>query len=144
MASIIPKFDLVANGALTASGTDNWVDLTLLLYNAGLLPSAVIPSGKQLLIGYITCISQDKNATFELRPNKLTKSASNTTDTDLRGFQSVVAGTSEDLDVYYGGAIVSLSPVDGVSTGVEKLWLRCKSGSSSAATYEYIVYCTLY
>lgn len=144
MAQQIPKFDINVHGNLSASGTDNWVDLTSLLYSAGIIPSAVIPSGNQIWIAYITCISQDKNATFELRPNKTTKSAGTTGDTDLRGFASVPSGDSKDLDVYYNGAILTLAPVGVVSTGVEKLWLRIKSGSASAATYEYILYCTLY
>ena len=144
MANQIPKFEMSANGSLSASGTDNWVDLTALLYAAGLLPSAVVPSGSQLMTGFVTCISADKNASFELRPNKPTKSAGNTTDTDLRNFQTVSAGTSADMDCYWGGAIISLTPVTAVSTGVEKLWLRIKCGSASAATYEYVIYCTLY
>lgn len=143
MASPIAKFDMIVNGSLSASGTDNWVDLTTLLFNAGYIPSAVIPSGKQIWLAYITCISQDKNAQFELRPNKNTKNAGNTTDTDLRGFAAVALGESSDLDVYYGGAINTFSPVDVASTGVEKLWLRIKCGSASAATYEYILYCTI-
>lgn len=143
MASPIAKFDMIANGSLTTSGTDNWVDLTTLLYNSGYIPSSVIPSGKQIWIAYITCISADKNSQFEMRPNKTTKSAGNTTDTDLRGFAAVNQGASSDLDVYYGGAINTFAPVDVASTGVEKLWLRIKCGSSSAATYEYILYCTI-
>jgi hypothetical protein len=143
MASPIAKFDAVASGSLTTTGTDNWVDLTTLLFNAGFIPSPVIPSGKQIWIAYITCISADKNAQFEMRPNKTTKSAANTTDTDLRGFASVPTGESSDLDVYYGGAINTFAPVDVASTGVEKLWLRIKCGSNAAATYEYILYCTI-
>jgi len=144
MAQQIPKFDITVNGSLTASGTESWVDLTALLNTEGIIPSAVIPSGKQIWIAYLTCISQDKSCIFELRPNKTTKSASTTTDTDLRGFSSVLSGESRDLDVYYNGAINTLAPVDVVSTGVEKLWLRIKSTAASAATYEYILYCTLY
>jgi len=138
MALIIPTFELIHPGGLTASGTEHWVDL---LSGSGNSP---IPSGKQIWMAYITCISQDKNATFELRPNLPTKSAGNTTDTQLRGFASVPSGESRDLDVYYGGAIQSLIPVGAQSTGVEKLWLRIKSGSASAATYEWITYYTLY
>lgn len=136
---IKPTFDLVSLGSLTAAGTEQWVDLTSYLPNA----NSPIPSGKQVWIGYVTCISQDKNATFELRPNLPTKSAANTTDTQLRGFVSVPAGESRDLDMYYGGAIYTLAPVGAASTGVEKLWLRIKSGSSASATYEFIFYYTL-
>ena len=143
MAQLIAKFDLVANGSTTFSATESWVDLTALLYSSGLIPSAVIPSGQQIWTAYITCISETKDASFELRPNKTTKSAGNTTDTDLRGFTYVPGGTSQDLDVYYNGAIISLAPVGVVSTGVEKLWLRIKCGSASAGTYDYIIYCTI-
>jgi hypothetical protein len=144
MAQLIPMFDIIVNGTLTASGPENWIDLTSALYSAGVIPSAVIPSGKQIWIAYITCISQDKNATFELRPSLPTKSSGNITDTTLRGFAAVPSGESRDLDVYYNGAITSLAPTNTTSTGVEKLWLRIKSGSGSAATYDYILYCTLY
>jgi hypothetical protein len=140
MAQIIPIFELLCLGSVTASGTDNWVDLSSYGPNA----NSPIPSGKQIWIGYVTCISQDKIATFELRPNLPTKSAGNTTDTQLRGFVNVPGGESRDLDVYYGGAITSFVPVTELSTGVEKLWLRIKSGSSSTATYEFILYYTLY
>ena len=140
MAEIIPIFDKVCLGSLTASGTDNWLDLT----NYAPDNNSPIPSGKRIWIGYVTCISADKTATFELRPNLATKSAGNTTDTQLRGFASVPQGESRDLDMYYGGAITTLAPVTANSTGVEKLWLRIKSGSSSAATYEFILYYSLY
>jgi hypothetical protein len=137
---IKPVFDLISSGSLTAAGTDNWVDLCSFAPNT----NSPIPSGKRLYIGYVTCISQDKNATFELRPNLPTKSAANTTDTQLRGFVSVATGESKDLDLYYAGAIASFAPVTADSTGVEKLWLRIKSGSSSSATYEFIFYYALY
>jgi len=92
----------------------------------------------------LTCIADDKAATFELRPNLPTKSAANTTDTQLRGFVTVPTGESRDLDLYYGGAIITLAPVSAASTGVEKLWLRIKSSSNAAATCEFILYYTLY
>jgi len=140
MAQIVPVFELTCIGSLTATGTENWVDIASFGPNA----NSPIPSGKQIWIAYITCISQDKSATFELRPNIPTKSAGNATDTQLRGFAAVPTGESRDLDVYYGGAITSLAPVTAQSTGVEKLWLRIKSNSNSAATYEFILYYTLY
>jgi hypothetical protein len=144
MAQQIPKFDIQVNGILSASGTDNWVDLTALLYAGGFIPSAVIPSGEQIWVGYITCISPDKNSQFELRPNKTTKSAGNTTDTDLRGYTAVEAGRSEYIDAFLGGAVYTFVPVGVASTGVEKLWLRIKCGSASAATYEYLLNCARY
>ena len=140
MAQITPQFELLSLGSLTASGTEQWVDL--LTYGPN--TNSPIPTGKQIWIAYITCISPDKTSIFELRPNSPTKSAGNTTDTQLRGFQSVQSGTSEDLDVYYGGAIQTLAPTGASSTGVEKLWLRITSGSSASATYEWIIYYTLY
>ena len=140
MAQIIPTFELSCVGSFTGSGTDNWIDIASFAPNV----NSPIPSGKQIWIAYVTCISQDKSATFELRPNLPTKSAGNTADTQLRGFASVPAGESRDLDVYYGGAITSLAPVSATSTGVEKLWLRIKSGSNSTGTFDFILYYTLY
>lgn len=140
MAQIVPVFELTCAGTVTVSGTDNWVDLTSFGPNA----NSPIPNGKQIWIAYITCISQDKSATFELRPNLHTKSLANITETQLRGFAAVPTGESRDLDVYYNGAIQSLAPVSATSTGVEKLWLRIKSGSASTATFEFILYYTLY
>jgi hypothetical protein len=139
MAQQLPIFELSSIGSVTSSGTEIWVDIL----SYGPNSNSPIPSGKQIWIAYVTCISQDKNATFELRPNLLTKNLGNTTDTQLRGFASVPSGESRDLDVYYGGAINSLAPVTNPSTGTEKLWLRIKSGSNSAATFEFIIYYTL-
>lgn len=140
MASLIPIFELTSVGSLTATGVDNWVDI---LAN-GPNTNSPIPAGKQIWIGFVTCISTDKSASFEIRPNLPTKSLGNITDTQIRGFTTVPVGESRDMDVYYGGAITSLAPVTAASTGVEKLWLRIKSNSNAAATYEYIIYYTLY
>lgn len=133
-------FNLTSAGSLTASGTDNWVDIL----SNGPNTNSPIPNGSQIRIGYITCISQDKTASFELRPNTPGNSTGTVGTTQLRGFVSVPTGESRDLDVYYGNAILSLAPVTAVSTGVEKLWLRIKSGSASSATYEFIIYYSLY
>jgi hypothetical protein len=140
MAEIIPAFELSSSGSITVSGTDNWVDILSYLPNQ----NSPIPNGKQIWIGYVVCISPDKTSTFELRPNLPTKSAGTTVDTQLRGMVTVATGESRELDVYYGGAILSLAPVTAASTGVEKLWVRVKSGSASSATYEFIIYYTLY
>lgn len=140
MAFIVPTFDLSCVGSVTGSGTEYWVDLLSYTPNA----NSPIPSGKQAWIGYVTCVAPDKPATFELRPNLATKSLGNTTDTQLRGFTTVSVGESDDLDVYYGGAIMCLAPVGAASTGVEKLWLRIKSNSVQSATFEFIAYYTLY
>lgn len=140
MAQIVPTFDLSSVGSVTVSGTENWVDLLSYLPHQ----NSPIPSGKQVWVAYVTCIAQDKSATFELRPNLPTKSASNITDTQLRGFVTVPSGESRDLDVYYGGAIQSLAPVSGASTGVEKLWLRVRASSAAASQFDFITYYALY
>ena len=139
MAAIIPVFDLtfMGDGSLNA---ETWVDLSAAAPN----PNSPIPEGKQIWLGYVTFISNDKTLTFEIRPNLPTKSAGNATDTQLRAFSTVQAGDSKDVDLYYYGSITTLAPVSAPSTGVEKLWLRVKSGSSSAGTFSYIVYYTLY
>jgi hypothetical protein len=140
MAQIVPRFELSSSGSVTFSGTETWVDLTSFAPDI----NSPIPSGKQIWIAYVTCIAQDKAGTFELRPNLPTKSAGNITDTQLRGFTTVASGTSEELDVYYGGATMSLAPVTAVSTGVEKLWLRIRSGSNSSGSFDFIMYYTIY
>lgn len=134
MAGLQPTFDLTFIGGGTYSGgTDQWTDL-----------SDAIPSGKQLWLGYATLISDDKTLTFELRPNLIGQSTGTVGNTVLRGFASVLAGDSTDLDLFYYGNIITLAPVTAQSTGVEKLWLRIKSGSASSGTWSYIIYYTLY
>lgn len=138
MAEILTTFDKIAVGSATFSGTENFVDL---LANTADTP---IPAGSRIWIGFVTCIAQDKGATFELRPNLPGKSVGNVADTQLRGFTTVPSGDSKDMDVYYNGNILTLAPVLVPSTGIEKLWMRIKSISSAAATYEYITYYTIY
>lgn len=140
MAELIPTFEALSLGAITFSGNETWIDLT----SYGPSANSPIPSGKQIWIGFLTCISQDKGATFELRPNLPGQSTGTTGTTQLRGFVQVPSGESRDLDLYYNGAIVSLAPVGVASTGVEKLWLRIKSITSSSATYEFLLYYSLY
>lgn len=140
MADIVPIFEKMSLGSVTFSGSETWVDLTSFGPNV----NSPIPNGQQIWIAFITCIAQDKAATFELRPNLPTKSLGNITDTQLRGFVSVASGESQDLDLYYNGAIATLAPVSTASSGVEKLWLRIKSGSNAAATFEFILYYSLY
>ena len=130
---IIVRFDKSWSGELTASGTENWVKLT----------GAAIPVGKRFYVGFITIVSVDKNATFELRQNLPGTSLGNTTDTIFKGGYESVNATqdgSKDMDVYWGGSIKYLAPFDADSTGVENLWLRIKSGSNAAATYSYVMY----
>lgn len=135
MASIITTFDKMSSGEIVTTGTDNWIDILSLAPDV----NSPIPTGKQIWIGYVTCISPDKNATFELRPNLPTKSLGNTTETQLRGFQSVPGGDSKEMDLYYYGAILTVAPVTASSTGVEKLWLRITCGSNASAKYQYII-----
>jgi hypothetical protein len=115
------------------------VDLTVNTPNA----NSPIPSGKQIRIGFVTIIAGSKSATCELRPNLPTKSAANTTDTQLRDFAFVPSDDSAIIDAYYNDALVTLAPVTVASTGVEKLWLRLTSVSSASATFSYIINYTL-
>jgi len=137
MAVIIPLFELqlLGNGSVTS---ETWHDVT------AQISGGVIPSGKHLWLGYSTFISEDKSLIFELRPNLTTKSAGNTTDTQLRAFTSVPGGESRDVDTYLGGIITWLAPVSVASTGVEKLWLRIRSNTGTNALWNYIIYYTLY
>jgi hypothetical protein len=139
MAQLIPIFEKAFMGSGTVN-SELWIDLSA----ANPDPNSPIPSGKQIWVGYATFISDDKTVTFEIRPNLPTKALGNTTETQLRASVSITAGESKDLDLYYYGNIMSLAPVSATSTGVEKLWLRVKSGSNSAGAFSYIVYYTLY
>lgn len=140
MADIQTTFDKTSITSVTFGGTENWVDL---LSGA---PDALSPitSGKQIWVGYVTIIAQDKGATFELRPNLPTKSLGNTADTQLRGFVFVPTGESRDLDMYYNSAILTLAPVGIASTGVEKLWIRIKSSTGSTSSFDFITYYAVY
>lgn len=140
MAQIIPTFELLSLGSITFSGNETWVDILSNLPNQ----NSPIPSGKQIWIGYVTCIAQDKGATFELRPNLPGQSTGTSGTTQLRGFTSVEAGDSKDMDLYLYGNITTLAPVTSTSSGVEKLWLRIKSLSNASSTFEYMIYYTIY
>jgi hypothetical protein len=140
VASIISTFDKTSVGTVSGSGTEYWIDI---LAN-GPDTNSPIPSGLQIWIGFVTLISWDKPCQVSLRPNLPTKSAGSDSETQIRGFSQCAAGESIDLDVYYGGAIQSLAPVVAQSTGVEKLWLKIKSTANSAATFDYVVYYTIY
>lgn len=139
MAEIIPIFEKLSAGSVTLSGADIWVDLL----SFGPDSNSPVPVGKQIWIGFITCICVDKSAQFSLRPNLAGLSVGDVASTTLRGFTNVATGESADMDLYWNGAILTVSPL-AVSTGVEKLWLRIKSGSSSTATYEFITYYSVY
>lgn len=131
MASLIPIFESSFSGTGSVNA-EAWVDI-----------SGIIPSGKQIWLGYATFISNDKTLTFEVRPNLPSQSTSGIANTQLRSFVNVPSGESRDVDFYYYGNINTFAP-SAPSTGVEKLWLRVKSGSSSLGTFDYIIYYTLY
>jgi len=136
VAELIPSFDQVAYGSGTVT-SETWIDLL-----AGTAHTP-IPAGKQILIGYITLISQDKPLKFQLKPNLPTKSLGNDGDTQLRSFSSVPKEDSKDLDLNFYGEIVTLAPVTAVSTGVEKLWMKV-TGNGAIGAFDYIIYYTLY
>lgn len=133
MATIQVIFDSVLTGTGTTATKDDWFDLT-----------GAIPANTQLWLGYGTCISWDKPLTFEIRVNLAGKSAANVTDTQLKAFTSVPTTESRDTDMYLGGAIATVAPPSSVSTGVERVWLRVRSGSVATATFDYIIYYTTF
>ena len=135
MAEIIPPFDLVSIGSGTVT-SETWVELT-----AGDI--APIPVGKQLLIGYLVLISQDKPLKFQVKPNLPTKALGTDAETQLRAFASVGKEDSKDVDLSYYGEIVTLAPVSAVSTGVEKLWMKV-TGVGASGAFDWIMYYTLY
>jgi len=138
LASIIPIFDLVCIGSGTVT-TETWVDLT----SFGPDVNSPIPNGKQLLLGYITLISQDKPLTFQIKPNLPTKSLGTDAETQLRAFASVPKEDSKEIDLNYYGQITTLAPVSAPSTGVEKLWLKV-TGNGAIGGFDFILYYTLY
>lgn len=135
MASLIPTFDQVAIGSGVTATKDDWFDLSSY--------GVTVPNGKQLWLGYLTLIAEDKQLIFEIRPNLPTKSAGNTTDTSLRAFASVDQALSTDLDMYLGGNITTLVPA-AASTSVEKLWMRIRSGTQTVAAWDFLLYYTIY
>ena len=139
MAQIIPIFEKAFIASGTTSTKDDWYDLS----SYGPDANSPIPSGKQLWLGFATFISNDKNLTFELRPNLAAESLGTVAKTQLRTFASVPNGESRDVDMYQGGAIATLAPVTAVSTGVEKLWLRVRSGTNTVATFDVLLFYTL-
>ena len=139
MASIIPLFELVSLGSgLTTALKDDWFDIT----SYGPNVNTPMPSGRQVWLGFGTLISPDKPLTFEIRRNLPTKSAATPGDTELLAFATVPSGDSKDLDMYFGGAINTLAP-SVASTGVEKVWLRVKSGGAAVGGFDFIFYYTL-
>jgi len=137
MSLLIPIFEGKISGNGTTSSKDDYFDLGAF---GSLSP---ITSGKQLYLGYLILISQDKNLTFELRSNISGQSTGTTANTDLIG-EGACDPTSGSVvvDFYFNGSIVNLAPLV-ASTGVEKLWIRTKSGTNTAATWQVFLYYTL-
>ena len=127
-------------GSGQTSTKDDWFDLSSYAPN----PNSPIPSGKQLWIGYATFISEDKDLIFELRPNISGQSTGTLANTQLRGFTSVPSADSKDVDFYLGGNILTLFPVTGPSSGIEKLWLRVRSSSQTVAVFDFFIHYALY
>jgi len=131
-------FDKMLVGSGVTTTKDDWYDLSAMLPD-GISP---IPVGRQMWIGYATFVAEDKGLIFEVRPNLPTKSAATAPDTILRGYSSVLVGESNDEDFYMYGNILTAAP-SVASTGVEKLWLRIRSGSAVSGAWDVIIYYTL-
>ena len=140
MASLQPIFDLAFIGTGVTASKDDWYDLSSYGPNA----NSPIPSGKQLWLGFATFVAEDKNLTFEVRPNIAGQSTGTTGNTQLRGFASVPSGESKDIDFYFNGMLTTLVPMTAISTGVEKLWLRVRSGTNTVSTFDFIMFYALY
>lgn len=128
MATIQPIFDTIING-VGIVGTETWVDL------------GTIPTGSQIWIGYATYGAVDKNLQFETRSNNIGTSAGTAAATQLHDYCGAQQGSSIDRDLYWGGAIATLTVT---STGIEKLWLRVLGQGQVQSQFEYIVRYTVY
>ena len=124
MASQQPIFELVMFGSGTV-GTDIWVDL------------GIIPSGKQILLGYATYVAIDKNTQFETRSNLEGYSDGTTAHTELHDWTSTASGTSIDRDFYMGGNVNTLTVIG--SNHNERLWLHITAQAASAGAFDYII-----
>jgi hypothetical protein len=140
MAELRPTFEMLFMGSGLTSSKDDWYDLSSYQPN----PNSPIPSGKQLWLGFATFIAEDKSLIFEIRPNLPTKSLGNVNNTQLRAFASLAAGESQEVDMYQNGDILTVVPMEYVSTGVEKVWLRIRSGSATVGAFDFMVYYTIY
>ena len=118
----------------SGSGTtpaESWVSL------------GTIPTGFKIWLGNISYTTPDKGITFELRTNLATKSLGSTAETRILDTVSLTAkstSTARYRDLYKAGA---LHTVTVLGTGVEKLWLRMVSKSSTAGRYTYLANYTL-
>lgn len=131
MAQIQVIFDTSYTGTGVTATKDDWFDIT-----------GALAANSQVWLGYGTMISWDKPLTFEIRVNLPGKGTGTVADTQLKAFTSVPTSESRDCDMYLGGAIATLAPTAGVSTGVERVWLRVRSNSVAAGTFDYILYAT--
>jgi hypothetical protein len=133
------QFPLKLFGTNDTVGKDYWYDVGAI---AAIPAHSPIPAGKQLRVGFLNVGCQDKALDFELRVNKPTKSAGNTTDTDLIAATASdpSAGSKwEDLDQQ--GRILTVAPIVTTGcTGVEKLWLRVQSGVNTAYPFDWWIY----
>jgi len=136
MPTIVATFDKLCAGGGTVTN-ETWIDLSSL----GPDSYSPIPAGKQMWLGFITCIAYGKSLTFEVRPNNPGQSAGNLASTTLRSFVATSDGQSGIDDMNYNGLIQTLVPSE-PSTGVEKLWLRVRSSNNSAGSWEVLLYYT--
>jgi len=137
MADMNPLFNIFYSGSGVTTTKDDWYDLG---YYGGISP---IPTGRQMFLGYVVTIAEDKNLIFEIRPNIIGQSTGTIANTILRGYAAVQSGLSDPGDLYNNGYVNTLAPITGVSTGVEKLWLRVRSGSNVAGAFDFMVYYNL-
>lgn len=111
-------------------------------YGASLyIDFGLIPTGNKIWIGSCQFASPDKAGTFEVRTNTSGQSSGTDGATSLLG--SVSASTRSgtvNLDLYKNG---SLHTVTALGTGVEKLWIKAKSKSSTVTSYYASVNYTL-
>ena len=128
MSVIQPVFDTTISSTGTV-GTETWVNVL------------AIPTGSQMWIGYATLGAVDKNLQFEIRYNSSGQSTGTTANTVILDFSGAQSGSSIDRDFYWQGALATLT---GVSTGVEKLWLRVLGQGQTAGGFEYIIRYTIY
>jgi hypothetical protein len=128
MAQIQATFDLIASGQGLCP-KELWIDLGL------------IPSGKQVWLGYATLVAEDKDIQFEVRSNLAGQSAGTAGATQLHDYASAQVGASCDRDFFKDGNVLTATVV---STGVEHWWLRCRSASINNGAADYIFYYAIY
>jgi hypothetical protein len=126
-------------GKVSSGGSSGGIIFTSNITKSGTYGSAdyidfgIIPVGYQIWFGVCQIASPDKSGTFEIRTNKTSKNLGNDTDTTILG--SISAGTRSgtvNLDLYKNE---TLHIVSVVGTGIEKIWVKAKSKTSSAGSY---------